>query len=136
MTPSSGLLICQNRSQNSGKYLITFTSLLYNKIYDKGYRRTAKGSDTQGEVWKCPKSRSFCPSQHMDVFTNPEALQTLYSGDVYVGHIAYSDLLMVCQNGHQQKDKECCQGSPLFSSPTSRSMVCTSLREFCLVPVL
>ena len=35
---------------------IIFTSLLYNKGYDKGQRWTARWGDTPGEVWKDPST--------------------------------------------------------------------------------
>lgn len=35
-------------------------------------------------------SRGMSPSQHMDVFTNLEALCTLYFGDFYGGLIMYA----------------------------------------------
>lgn len=71
--------------------------------YKKRYKWTARWKDARGAVQKDPEHRSFCPcgvrvhtlrvSQHMDIFTNPEALQTLWFRGLYGGSVTLTQLI-------------------------------------------
>lgn len=80
---------CSEGSQNSGRPLLLFASLL--RVLDEGHRGAARGRDARREVWEGPQHRSPCPrvlggrhSPRGDAITSPEApqprLPRLYGG--------------------------------------------------------
>lgn len=86
MTPSPGLAICWNYSQNSGN------TYVYWFIIRDITQEQLNGRDTQGKVWGCTGAASFPlqapPCQHVQEFTNPEAPQTMlfrhFNGDFFI----------------------------------------------------
>lgn len=76
-TPSSGLRSCWDSWQNSGKPF-TITSLLQRIQLRKSQMEEIHRARSVGRGMElpCPPSLGTSPSQHLDVFTNPEALRT------------------------------------------------------------
>lgn len=76
-TPSSGLISCWNSWKNSGKHF-TISSLLQRIQLRKSQMEEIHRARSVGRGMElpCPPSLSTSPSQHLDVFTSPEALWT------------------------------------------------------------
>lgn len=79
MIPSLSLT-CSGSSQNLGKHLLLFTSLLKDMVKDtdeqpdEGFHRAGSG--------RVPSTSASVPSWYVDVFTNLETLQTPYFRDI------------------------------------------------------
>lgn len=85
-----------NRTQSNVYVLLAYS---IRKEMTKYTDWTAQAKDTQGKIWKRSECRSFClygvvvpsPTQHIDVFTNPEIPKPIHLGFSWkLHHMAWS----------------------------------------------